>query len=39
VIGAVLWAGALVGGAWALERWRRKNAELTGRRARKRSGR
>jgi hypothetical protein len=40
VIGAILWVGGAVAGVWALERWRKKNAELTGRRARrKRSGR
>jgi hypothetical protein len=35
VIGAILWIVALIGGAWALERWRRKHGELTGGRAKR----
>jgi hypothetical protein len=36
VIGAILWVGALLGSAWALERWRRKHGELTGGREKRR---
>jgi hypothetical protein len=36
VIGVVLWLAALLGGAWALERMRKRRGELTDRQARRR---